>query len=77
MKVRALIMFNDLKAKKLRKENELFEVSSDRASELNAGPHGVLVEIIDKVDIPVKPETKPTMKGGGAGVRKNKNSSKN
>ena len=48
MKVKALILFNDLKAQKLRREGEIFDVSSKRAGELNAGPHGVLIEVIEK-----------------------------
>ena len=48
MKVKALRLFNDLKAGKLRKKNEIFEVTQKRAEDLNSGPHGVLIEVIDK-----------------------------
>lgn len=48
MKVRALMLFNDLKSKKLRKAGEIFEVTPKRAEELNSGPHGVLIELLRK-----------------------------
>lgn len=47
MKVKALKLFNDLKSKKLRKAGEIFEVTPKRAEELNSGPHGVLIEVIE------------------------------
>ena len=67
MKVKALILFNDLEAKKLRKAGEIFETTPKRASEINASPHGVLIEVIDK----------PHKESGEANVRKNQTSTKN
>ncbi len=48
MKVKALTMFNDLKAKKLRKAGEIFEVPEKRAGELSSAHNGVLIEVIEK-----------------------------
>lgn len=54
MKVKATILFHDLKAKKDRTKGEIFEVDAGRATELkNIG----FVEIIEE---PEKPDTKPT-----------------
>jgi len=47
MKVRALIMFNDLQSKKLRKVGEVFEVTEKRAGELFLAHNGTLVEVIE------------------------------
>ena len=47
MKVKALTMFNDLKAGKIRKKNEIFEATTKRAEELNSSPHGLLIEVIE------------------------------
>ena len=47
MRVRAVRLFRDRKADRLRKAGEVFEVTQKRAGELNAGPHGVLVEILE------------------------------
>lgn len=53
MKVKATILFHDLKAKKDRTNGEIFEVDAGRATELkNIG----LVEIIEE---PEKPDTEP------------------
>lgn len=53
MKVKATILFHDLKAKKGRTKGEIFEVDAGRATELkNIG----FVEIIEE---PEKPDTEP------------------
>jgi len=48
MKVRSLMLFNDLKAKKLRKIGEEFEATAKRVEELNSTYHGFLVEVIEE-----------------------------
>lgn len=63
MKVKALILFNDLEAKKLRRAGEIFEVTPERAEKINSSPHGVLVEVIEK--------------SGDKVVRKNQTGTKN
>jgi hypothetical protein len=68
MKVKALKLFNDLEMKKLRKPGEIFDVSPKRAGELNAGPHGVLIEVIEVID---------KQESGEADERKNKIGAKN
>jgi hypothetical protein len=65
MKVKALIMFNDLEAKKIRKPGEVFEVSEKRAEELSSAHNGTLIEVIDKTE------------SGENDVRKNKAGTKN
>ena len=53
MKVKATILFHDLKAKKDRAKGEIFEVDAGRATELkNIG----FVEIIEE---PENPDTEP------------------
>lgn len=42
MKVRALKLFNDLQSKKLRKVNEMFEVTAKRVEEINSTLFAVL-----------------------------------
>lgn len=48
MKVRTLKLFNDLQSKKLRKANEIFEVSEKRLGEINSTSYGTLVEVIEE-----------------------------
>lgn len=48
MKVKALTTFNDLKTNIIRKNGEIFDITPKRAEEINSGPHGVLIEVIDK-----------------------------
>ena len=48
MKIKALMMFNDLKEGKFRKVGEIFEVSEKRAAELSAAHNGALIEVIDE-----------------------------
>jgi hypothetical protein len=57
MKIKALKIFNDLEAKKLRKTGEIFDVSDQRAVELSAAHNCTLVEVVDK------PKEKPPKKG--------------
>jgi hypothetical protein len=76
MKVKALTMFNDLKSNTIRKVGEIFDVIPKRAEELNSGPHGVLIEVIDKEN-QEQLGGKPTTKGGGDNVRQNKGSTQN
>ena len=47
MKVRTLVLFNDLQSKKLRKVGEVFEVTEKRAGELTLAHSGTLVEVIE------------------------------
>lgn len=77
MKVRALIMFNDLQSKKLRKVGEVFEVAEKRARELSLAHNGTLIEVIEEEKKAIKEATetkeegkpkttkKPTKKVGG------------
>lgn len=63
MKVKTLKLFNDLQSKKLRKVNEIFEVTANRVEKINSTPYGALVEVIEedkKVEEkanPIKPKS--------------------
>lgn len=54
MKVRTLKLFNDLQTKKLRKVNEIFEVTAKRVDEINSTRYGTLVEVIEEDKIKEK-----------------------
>lgn len=75
MKVKTLILFNDLQTKKLRKQGEVFEATPKRVSELITNPHGALVEVIEQ-EQHEKPNA-PNKESGVENVRKNKTSTKN
>lgn len=57
MKVRTLIMFNDLQSKKLRKVGEILEVTEKRARELTLAHNGTLIEVIEEDKKEVVKET--------------------
>ena len=48
MRVKALKLFNDLEAKKLRKIGAEFEATSERAEQINSTSHGALVSVIEE-----------------------------
>lgn len=52
MEAKVLVQFLDLKGKKLRGVNDVFEVDADRIKEINGSAHGQLIEEI-------KPKAKP------------------
>lgn len=62
MKVRALILFNDLQSKKLRKAGEVFEASEKRVEQLNSTRYGALVEVIEEVKKETEPKKAATKK---------------
>ena len=57
MKVRTLILFNDLQSNKIRKIGEVFEANQKRVDELNSTSRGLFVEVIEN-------EAKPKKKKG-------------
>jgi hypothetical protein len=48
MTVKAIKIFMDTKEGRIRKIGEVFDVTAKRAGEINAGPHGQLVEVIEQ-----------------------------
>ena len=57
MKVRTLILFNDLQSNKIRKIGEVFEANQKRVDELNSTSRGLFIEVIEN-------EAKPKKKKG-------------
>lgn len=47
MRVKALILFNDLKADRIRRKGEIFDVTEKRAGELSSSPLG-FIEVLGK-----------------------------